>query len=399
MKETKKVQVVGSICLIQNKEILDYVPKEVYDDIKKRDANPMFAMMSIGNQGESRGALFEGTPGMGKKLSAWYKQLWPLKAVKQLVNYMKGNSFIPLYEAHPGGDPTEQRTVVGTIVNGVKKVIDKVTHAVGIAYINNYGTRKKLERGDFDACSLEATCVFSESDNMFKYIVENVKSLSGIALCNSETTPPGFDDANILAVVTAMAPASGDDEDDDDGKSNRRRNTVMTIDEVKKYIRDHEVRPGTLYSTEDMTADEKVKGAFKTEHDKEVEELKKQNKDLTEKLKPLEKQTQQAKVAELIGNSVLLKDEYKEVVGYLKKSINVEPVEGEDLQVTVDGAVKKALENMKETGVKTKFAEAEETGEDKDKDDPSKKDEKDKGNKVDKADMSNPKNNELIPKD
>jgi len=398
MKQAKKIQIVGSICLMSNKEVLDYVPTEIYDDIKQKDATPMFAMMSIGNQGESRGALFEGTPGMGKKMSAWYKQLWPLKAVKQLVNYMKGRSFVPLYESHPDGDPTEQRPVVGTIINGIKKKIKNVMHAVGIAYINNYGTRKKLERGDFNACSLEATCLFSESDNMFKYVVENVKSLSGVALCNSETTPPGFDDANILAVVTAMAPPSDDDDDDDDEGKKRKRSKAVTIDEVKKYIRDHEVRPGTLFTTEEMTKDGKVKEAFQTEHEKEMEELKKQNKDLTEKLKPLEKQTHKARVADAIGNSDLLKDELKEVVGYLKKSVSVDAVEGEDLQVTVDKAVKTALQDMKETGIKTKFAESsdEEKGDD---DDPKKKAEKGKKKEADKSDMTNPDNNDLIPKD
>jgi hypothetical protein len=396
MKEAKKIQMVGSICLMSSKEVLDFVPKEIYEDIKKRDATPMFAMMSIGNQGESRGAMFEGTPGMGKKLSAWYKQLWPLRAVKQLVSYMKGKSYVPLYEAHPDGDPTEQRPVVGTIINGIKKVIDNVTHAVGIAYINNYGTRKKLERGDFNACSLEATCIFSEAENMFKYIVENVKSLSGVALCNSEVTPPGFDDANILAVVTAMAPPSDDDDEDDEGGKKRKRSKAVTIEEVKKYIKDHEVRPGTLFSTEEMTKDGKVIEAFKTEHDKEMEELKKTNKDLTEKLKPLEKQTHSTRVAEAIGNSDLLKDELKEVVGYLKKSVSVEAVEGEDLQITVDKAVKVALENMKTAGIKTKFAEAEEEKED---DDPKKKEEKGKHKEKDKSDMTDPDNNELIPKD
>jgi len=396
----KKVQVVGSICLMAENEVIKHVPKEVLEGIKERDAHPMFAMMSIGNQGESNGALFEGTPGMGKKMSSWYKQLWPLKAVKQLIKFMKPKSFPPVFEGHPSGDPTEQRPVVGNIVNGVKKVIDNVTHAVGIAYINNYGTRKKIERGEFNACSLEATCEFSAAENIFKYVVESVKSLSGVALCNSEKTPTGFEDANILAVVTAMAPPSDDDDDDDeeDGKKRKRSKKPMTIDEVKKYIKDHDVRPGTLFSVEDMTAEPKVIDAFKAEYEKDLDERDKKIKDLSEELKPLKKQSQKSRVSELIEKSDLLKDEHKEVVSYLKKSLNVDLPEEGDAQEAVDKAVKSALETMKESGIKTKFAENK--NDDDSDDETGDPDTKGKdASKTDKGDLTKAENNELIPKD
>jgi hypothetical protein len=398
----KKVQIVGSICLVEENEVIKLVPKDVLEDIRKRDKHPMFAMMSIGNQGESKGALFEGTPGMGKKMSSWYRQLWPLKAVKKLIKHMKPNAFTPVYESHPSGDPTEQRPVVGSIVNGVKKLIDNVTHAVGIAYINNYGTRKRIERGDYNACSLEATCIFSAAENLFKYIVEDVKSLSGIALCNSEKTPTGFDDANILAVVTAMAPASDDDDDGEEegGKKRKRSKKPMTITEIKQYIAEHKVRPDVLFTTEEMTKDAKVIDAFKSEYEKDLDEKNNEIKGLKEELEPLRKESQNTRVSSLIEKSDLLKDEHKEVVKYLQKTLSVElPAEG-DSQEAVDKAVKGALETMKESGIKTKFAEKKGDTDGKNEDETGHPDTKGKdASKAKEGDMTSPENNELIPKD
>lgn len=395
MNKDKRVFIHAGIKLLSKSAVLKYIPEDVYDEIKSKDTDPMFIMCSVGNEGSSKGELLVHDITSGQKVKNWYKQLWPLKAIKQIVTKMKEPSYLPMYEAHEPGSPN--RDVVGSIIAATKKVLKNSTHAIAIGYVNNYGTRKKIESGEFDACSLEANCVFERADNILRWIVRDVKELFGIALCNSEKNPPGFDDSRILAVVTAMAV---DDDDDDDKGHHRKRADIMNIQEVKDYIRAHSVTPSALYSVVEMTKDPQVKDAFDNELKTKTDEFKKKNDELEKELVPLRTKAANGKVVELIKGSELLKNEYKEVVEYLSNTLKIS-VEGIDNpQPVIDAAIKTQLEVMAKANFKTKTAEGGDDDDDKNKGEEDKnKDDKNKktDENADKNDMTNPENNDLIP--
>lgn len=392
----KKVTISAGIKLLTKNEVLKYVPDDIYNDIKKQDAHPMFAMMSIGHEGTSTGELFDGDVSSGKKLSNWYKQLWPLKAVKELVTKMR-ERYLPIYESHDVNLAQEQRIVVGNIVASIKKTIKGISHAVGIAYINNYGTRAKIESGGYDACSLEAECVFEESDNLFRYIVTKVKALTGIALVDTSVNQPGFDKANILAVVTAMAKEIDDDDDDSsNNRTRKRKGTKMNLEEIKKWMADNKIGPEVLFTVEELTAVPTVIDAFENERKEKTDETNKKIKALEEELVPFRRQSANVKVAEHIRKSELLKDEYKEVVDYLTKTIAID-IEGVDNpQEKIDAAVKEQLKVMDAAKFRTKTGENEKTNKDKKNPDTNTSD---TGNKGDNIDYTDAKDNELIPEE
>lgn len=400
MSIEKFVCVPGGIVLLSKSEVLKYVPEEAYNRIKEQDTHPMFVMMSIGYEGESTGELKIQNVD-GKNLDKWYKQIWPLKAVKQLVKLLRGAKTVPIYEAHD--IKNKGRVAVGAALTSIKKVIKGINHAVAIVYINNFRTREKIENGEYDACSLEADCLFSESKSLLRWIVEDVISLRGIALCNSEVSEPGFKDSHILAVVTAMAKKSTEEDDDDDdddnkGKGNKKKKKgteMLTLKEVKEFIKDNETKPDQLYSIEELTKVGTVIDAFENEYKKEAEEQTKKITELEKELKPHRKSQEQDKVAELVKASPLLKDEYEPVVKHLMQTVKVN-IEGIDKpQEVVDEAVKFHLESLKTADFKTKTGEAadKQAVEDKVKEKAAGTEIKD----ADKTDMSLPENNPLIP--
>ena len=398
-KINRPVMLSGSIQLLSKEdEILKYVPEEVYLKIKNQDSNPCFAMMSLGYEGESTGFLYQGDLADGVEKKQWYKQLWPLKVIKELVILLQSKNInTPVYEVHAVGDDMNKRVAVGSVVASSKRVINNVTHAVVVAYINNYGTRQKIENGEFDSCSIEANCVFEVAKNIFRYIVREVKEVLGIALCNSEKTPPGFKDAHILAVVTAMAKHNKEEEEEDD--NDKKGTTKMTLKEIRQYIEENGILADQLFSTETLAKLPKIKDLVDNEIKVHVTKKDEEIAVLKTELIPFKEMGKKAKIVEIIKNSALLKNEKKETVEYLTKIILVDISDVTDVEKQkekVDSAIKTQLQLMKEVGfeIKSSISKKDEDEDDDDDDDKEKIKTKDK---TSAEDLLSSKTNELIP--
>lgn len=390
MENNKKtVMVSASIALMAEEDVMRVVDHSVLEKIKADDPHPVFAMMSVGYEGESTGQLYADL-NSGTKLSKWFKQLWPVKAVNQLVSLMKSNAYTPVFEKH---DITSQnRIVVGNVVASTKKILKGVTHAVAVAYINNWGTRERVKRGDLNGCSLEAECLFREAENSYNYIVDEVTSFNGIALLNREENPPGFEDSNILAVVAAM--------------SEKRKAVIMAegdktinLRDVQEYIKEHGLHADRLFSVQELTTLPAVVGAFESQFDEKIKAITEENKSLKEEIGPYRKMASQQKVAEYVRKSDLLKDEYKETVDYLIDTLNPDVSSTEEPQKIVDAAIKRQLEIMQKANFKLKSTDqkaGKEDGAD-DTDNADSNQEKGTDSNVVKDDMTVAKNNPLIP--
>ena len=327
-------------------EVLSLVPESRLAEIKAQDATPMFVMMTVGYEGESKGKLFESLAS-GKKLKEWFKQLWPLKAVKALVTLMKGEEHIPIYEAHEPGQLN--RLVVGNIISATKKVINDVTHALGVAYITNFSTKKKLKTGELNACSLEAECIFEANEGGINFIVREVRKLVGVALCNANTTPTGFDNSNILAVVNAMS-----EENAAKVKGILMAEGEITKEDVRKFVEKNSLVPTDLFSVKTILEQKAVNDALDNEIKNAVAEKEKEIKDTKEKLQPFLDKEANSEASELIKKSGILKDTDKATVKYLVDTMKVDVAGKDDKQKVVDAAVTKQLELMKTSGVTIK---------------------------------------------
>lgn len=390
MNDCEKHILVPGIVYLANDEnnASSYIPIEVLNEIKKQDSKPLFAVMAIGHEGDSAGKLYEDNLSIGKELKQWFKQLWPIKAVKQLVSLMKEKTYIPIFEKHAVGNNSQMRIAVGNIVAATRKIIDNVNYAIGIAYINNFATRQKLLDGEYDSCSLEANCVFERAENALRYVVKDVKDLLGIALCNTDEDKTGFPDAHILAVVTAMA-KNNDNDDTEKGRSK-----MITLKDVKEFIKENVVSPEMLFTIQELITLPKVTDAFKNELQTELSKKNTEISELKVKLQPLLVAEVRAKVAKLVRESEMLKDENKSIVEYLARTIiiTIEDKKKEELKTEVDNKIKENLELLRETGVEIK-AKDNKNNLQSDKDKYKSQEDKD----ISSEDLSSVINNPLIP--
>ena len=388
--ENKQVLIHAGITMLHGDDVMQYISTEQYAEIKKRDADPIFVMMSTGHEGEAVGQLYS-SMNTGEKAKKWFKQLWPLRAIKELVAHFLRNKKTPVFDAHEIG--AAHRYVIGHIIHSLKRSIDQITHAIAIAHIHDYRAKIACERGDFDACSIEAECLFGATDSPLQYEVVSVENVSGVALCNTRTAPPAFAKANILAVVAAMAENKAHRQ----GVSNMSENDKqVTFRDVEDYIREHKTQPDALFKVEQLTAIPAVKSAFETDFEAKTKELREEKDALAAEIVPFKKAAKQAEVEKFIRESALLKDEPKAVVAYLVQTLVIDIADAEKPQEVVDVAVKRQLAVIKASGVKIEGApKDDEHDEDADAD---KRESSDKGgDKGGEKDYTDPKNNELIP--
>jgi len=404
--KNKKVYIDSTLLLMSASDVANMVPDDVMLEIKKYDQHPVFAAMTVGYEGESTGQLYNKSNGGAK----WYKQLWPLKAVKQLATQLKHE--VPLYAEVHDLNKVGIRQQIGRVVAATTKVIDDVTHAMAIAYMTDKVAINKLQAGEYNACSMEAHCMFSEAKSALRWIVEQVKEVSGLVIFNGQKMKPGFKDAHIHAVLAAMAHDDDDEDDDADddsqhksnkGKHGRKEQKMdIILEDVKKFIDEKQVKPSVLFSTQTLLAEPKVVDALENERKVAVVDKDKKIGDLEKELAPFKKQQAQAKAGEFIKKSALLKDVSKECVAYLQKVLKVEVTDEATAQATVDAAIKEQLEVMKETGItfgKQQKNNADDKGkEGAENDDPAGNNKSGAEDNTDgAADYTDPKVNPLIP--
>ena len=391
----KKVFIPGEIHLLSGDEVISLVTRKKLENIKAKDKEPLFVMMTVGNEGESKGRLYKGKLSDGVELETWYKQLWPVKAIKELILCMANPKEVPVYENHAIGEANKDRVSVGKVVASTQKIIKGLTHAVCVAYIKNKDTGKKIKDGLLDICSIEASCLFSVADNSFHYVVESVENLLGIALSSSAVDTPGFDDAHILAVVTALAKKDEKEESEDEGVKK------MTLDEVVAYLKTHNITATQLFQVSEITKLPQIKDILDNEIKLATEKKDAELKSVLAELAPLKKATLQKKVGQLVEQSDLLSNQDKSFVKYLSEAIRVDignSTDEEVLKTAVNKEIKEQIKLMKNAGFELA---ADDKTRDTDKDAKSKATkenfEKRQSETTDKDDLTSYKNNPLIP--
>ena len=158
----KTVQIESIVTLMTVASVLKYLPKAVVDKIKSYDSDPVFALMTVGCQGEMTGELFTGTQRMSK--ASWYKQLWPVKAVKQLTAVLK-EKLVPIYADIHDATGERDRVKLGEVLASRNAVVEGSLHSMAVANISDIPTRAKLKSGEYDVCSMEAKCIFSKAES------------------------------------------------------------------------------------------------------------------------------------------------------------------------------------------------------------------------------------------
>lgn len=189
----------------------------------------------IAEEGESRPRVI----GEGTQVLKWPRAV--IKRVAESVD--KGTKF---FERHNADSSHENRKALGEVIGTFTRVVGDKLQAIAVGLL--YG-----ERPDLDVCSIEADVRVAGD------MVGDVESVTGVALSSSKVDSPAFPGARRLATLQCFnEPSDKDDSNKDKAGENghpEREKKMATFEEVKQFIRDHNVFPRQLFTLDDLKGD------------------------------------------------------------------------------------------------------------------------------------------------
>ena len=180
MKFPAKLQQMAS------SEIINIIPKDVYDDIKQRDPHPLFQAYVVGHEGEAIGEEV----GAGLRVLNWFSS-----AINKIWKNLKYGTKI--FHGHNIDSSHGGRQSIGEVVGKVIKTIRDRINAIAIMYI--YPEFRDLP---LNIASIEVDVDINPDDSIHDV---NVGDITGIALGNSAVEKPGFAGAELLSQIQAMS--------------------------------------------------------------------------------------------------------------------------------------------------------------------------------------------------
>ena len=180
MKFTAKLQQMAS------SEIMNIIPKDIYDEIKQRDPHPLFQAYVVGHEGEATGEVI----GVGTKILNWFSS-----AINKI--WKKLNYGTKIFHGHNIDSSHEGRQSIGEVVGKAIKTIKNKVNAIAIMYIH-----PEFRDLPLNIASIEVDMDINQDGNVHDV---NVGDVTGIALGNSEIEKPGFAGATLLSQIQAFA--------------------------------------------------------------------------------------------------------------------------------------------------------------------------------------------------
>ncbi len=179
MKFTAKLQQMAA------SEIMNIIPKDIYDEIKQRDPHPLFQAYVVGHEGEATGEMV----GVGTKILNWFSS-----AINKI--WKKLNYGTKIFHGHNIDSSHEGRQSIGEVVGKAIKTIKDKVNAIAIMYIHP----------EFRDLPLNIASIEVDMDIIDDSVHDvNVGDITGIALGNSAIEKPGFEGATLLSQIQAMS--------------------------------------------------------------------------------------------------------------------------------------------------------------------------------------------------
>jgi hypothetical protein len=233
-------------------EILTMVSPDTIARIKATDPHPQFNVYCVGHEGEANPGIID----FGKRYSK------VLKYFKDVIIRLndKIKMGIAVFNGHVMTNEHAGREQIGEVIGkGLKTIKDRLS-ALVVTYI--YPPYKNLS---LDIASIEADMYINKKDK-----VVDVSDITGLALGSSLIDKPAFEGATLLATVQAFT--KGD---------------KMTLEEIKEAIQEGNVSLSDLvkagvYSQDAVLDLEVVKDTVKKEKQVEYEHAKRVEKSLKE---------------------------------------------------------------------------------------------------------------------
>ena len=381
-----KISIKAELQNLAKKEILEMVPIDTITRIKKTDSSPLFKVFVVGHTGIAN----------AQELSFGSKVVKAYHYVKNMI-FKLGEKLqfgTPAFKGHGDSNDHTGREQIGEIVGKSVKMIGDKLSALAVTYI--YPQFRKL---DLDVASIESEVEYIPKGVSSGDVID-IHNITGVALGSSKVNTPAFPGATLLGTLQAFSK---------DAQFNRK-NTEEKMDkqEIIDAIKEAGLKVTDVFTPEEITASEPAKKARQTEfeHAKRVEKslgeerekvitLTKEKDEAQGKIKTLSEQVSRAQVGTLFTKSNETRKFNDKQKAFIERRLPgfKSDKSGDELQLEfdkyLDNEIKEFGEYAKVMGIKV--------------DDPAATDDKDKGAGNDDGkdgagkDLTDPKNNDMIP--
>jgi hypothetical protein len=263
-------------------EILNNIPEKKLQEIKGKGVLQAYL---IAKEGTSQPKVLE--ENRNRQL------VWPKKIIQSIGAKIKNG--LKFFVNHNNDNSTNNRKTVGEIVGTyVKNIGDKLAQIV-IGHFDDESSVKNM-----DINSMEANVKYNDDTGE----VTDVNGITGIALGSSNENSPAFPGAVRLATLQCF------DEKEKINEPGKGEKTMATFEEVKEFVRSHNVWPSQLYNEETLKQDRSFSHIFdeKEKAEKRVTELDNEFKSYKETNDKIIKDGQKAlaknKLAELLPKTL-----------------------------------------------------------------------------------------------
>lgn len=306
-------------------EVRSVLSPEIKAAIKGKKA----AIYAIAEEGESRPR----EAGKSNNL----RLRWPRAVIRRVADVVKAGT--KLFERHGKDNSHDGRKPIGEVVGTFTRQVGDKLQAVAVTTLGE-------DRPDLDVCSIEADVGVDGE------VVGDVESVTGIALSSSNRDSPAFAGAQRLAVLQCFESGEGEDRKPKPGEGGKK---MATFQEVKEFVREHNVFPNQLFTLDDLKNDRVFAPVLA-----EGEKAKAERDQFKGKAEDLEKKSSEAirKNAEAEAKSRLEKlipegSTDKQKAFYLRRfdPTRLDKLEDADIKAWLDSEAKEYAETVKLLGV------------------------------------------------
>jgi len=337
-------------------EILELVPPETQERIKRTDKNPLYRAYAVAHEGYAEGHIVE----KGSIIKKWISS-----AIQKI--YSKLQAGLKIFHNHATDNRHEGRVVIGELVAKKMQQLKSRLTAIAIMYI-----KPSFQNLPLDVASIEADITIDPMDEA-KIRGINVDNVTGIALGNSAVDRPGFPGAEMVGEFRAFLNQSQHFAGGGDVEK-------ITIGEIKALIKEENVKPSDLFTVAQLTEDPAVEGfvdqerkkssggeyahrkRHEAEFDKQKAEWEKKEKELKEKIETLSGDAAKTKVTELFAKAKEDRKFTEQQTKFIEQRIgNFKPDDVEKLEKEFEGYLDDELDEFDKHaelfGVKTEKKE------------------------------------------
>jgi hypothetical protein len=249
-QQRRKVRFLGKVQEMAQEVVLSHVGQDKLEVVRARDDHPMFIGLKVAVEGFSNGEM----GAMGSNLKRW-----PGHTIEQLGWSLNWGD-ISLYDQHLSKEVQEaDREPVGAVLSGFsqgpegERYSEEGLEAFAVGYIDKGEPREKINKREWDSCSIEAECVFLQDKNG-DWVVEDVQEVTGIALVNSSTQQPGFPGASVVAIIQELEKEEEETVEPTE-KEIQEAVSKMSSDAIRTLISGTSLQPSQLFTQDQLQAD------------------------------------------------------------------------------------------------------------------------------------------------